>query len=201
VLLAGSVSRSFGNWNNVMSIAGRLRAVSWDVWAAYASIFVYAMSLVLTVLFLQDGMFFCAFIALPMMAGSTLALACRLFLNAANRHRKFALYLVSVGLLSFCCGSVPMCMRWHLERKVAMAGGADVLRKWAEGIMDECQPNQPDRRLAADEVPIGVRTQLAGLVTANTEVVAIHLGGGFFHYWVNFRRDPGQRPEISYDFE
>ncbi|MDB5344717.1 MAG: hypothetical protein JWP89_3094 [Schlesneria sp.] len=184
-----------------MSIAGRLRAVPWDVWAAAASVVVYAISLVLTVLSLQDGMFLCVLIALPMLAGSALALACRLFLSAANRHRKFALCLVSVGVLSFCCGSVPMCMRWHLERKVAMAGGADVLRKWAEGIMDECQPNQPDRRLAADEVPIGVRSHLAGSVTANTGAFAIHLGGGFFHYWVNFRRYPGQRPEISYDFD
>lgn len=44
-----------------MSIAGRLRAVPWDVWAAATSVVAYAISLILTVLALQDGMFLLCF--------------------------------------------------------------------------------------------------------------------------------------------
>jgi hypothetical protein len=179
-----------------------LRTIPWDVWTAYASVVIYALSLILIVSSLLDGMFLCAVLALPMLAVSILALAFRLSFSAANRHRMIASCLVVVCVLSFCAGSVPRCMRLHLDRKVAMAGGADFLRNWAEGIMDGCQPSQPDRRLSDDEVPLGVRTHLDGRVTANTEAVTIILGGGFFHYWVNFHRyPPGDRVTMTYDFD
>lgn len=184
-----------------MSISVRLRSVPWDVWTAYVSIVLYVLSLFLTITSLLDGMFLCVLLALPILAVSIVALACRLFFSAPSRHRMIALCLVSVCVLSFCGGSIPRCMHMHLDRKVAMAGGANLLRNWAEGIMDGCEPNLPNRRLSDDEVPLGVRTHLGGWVTANNEVVTINLGGGFLHYWVNFRCNPGHRPTITYDFE
>jgi hypothetical protein len=174
-----------------MSIAARLRAVPWDAWTAYASILIYAASLFLTVLYLLDGMATFALIALPMLMVSIVALSLRSFFSATSRHRTFAMCLISVCALSYCGGSVRACMRLYLDRKVAMAGGEEILREWAEGIMNECQPDEPDQRLENDEIPVGVRTHLRGYVTANAEAVTIHLGGGFFHYWVNFRRYSG----------